>query len=170
MNLQTIPKSISTTMFLWLFIMISINMSISVTQSSVNVNWEIFVISNFVINLHINTDPVGLTFFTLVNVIFIRIVIFSTDYIKQEIKINKFLLLIFIFFISIALLIFSTSILRIMLGWDGLGLISYLLVIFYSNKRQTKLELLPFYLIVWETQLLFYQLYYCIISGDPLII
>jgi NADH-ubiquinone oxidoreductase chain 5 len=33
------------------------------------------------------------------------------------------------------MLIFSPNLIRILLGWDGLGIRSYLLVIYYSSKK-----------------------------------
>jgi len=44
-----------------------------------------------------------------------------------------FLVLIFVF--SIILLIISPNLIRILLGWDGLGLISYCLVIYFQNIK-----------------------------------
>jgi len=49
--------------------------------------------------------------------------------------INRFILLVLIFVISIILLIISPNLIRILLGWDGLGLISYCLVIYFQNVK-----------------------------------
>ena len=40
-----------------------------------------------------------------------------------------------LFVLSIVLMIISPNIIRIMFGWDGLGLVSYCLIIFYQNYR-----------------------------------
>jgi NADH-ubiquinone oxidoreductase chain 5 len=40
-----------------------------------------------------------------------------------------------IFVISIIFLIVSPNVISILLGWDGLGLVSYLLVIYYQNIK-----------------------------------
>merc|ERR1712051_884485 len=37
--------------------------------------------------------------------------------------------------LSIIILIFSPNLISILLGWDGLGIRSYLLVIYYSRKK-----------------------------------
>lgn len=50
-------------------------------------------------------------------------------------SLNKFIYIIFLFVASIALIILSPNIIRILLGWDGLGLVSYCLVIYYHNVK-----------------------------------
>jgi len=46
---------------------------------------------------------------------------------------NNFFILVFLFVISIFLMVISPHIISILLGWDGLGLVSYCLVIYYKN-------------------------------------
>merc|ERR1712150_316099 len=48
---------------------------------------------------------------------------------------KRFHHLLFSFVLSIFLLIISPNLIRILLGWDGLGISSYLLVIYYSRKK-----------------------------------
>jgi NADH-ubiquinone oxidoreductase chain 5 len=47
----------------------------------------------------------------------------------------RFIYLVLIFVVSIIFLIISPNIISILLGWDGLGLVSYLLVIYYQNVK-----------------------------------
>lgn len=60
---------------------------------------------------------------------------YRIDYIENDLYLNRFKFLLFLFIISICFIIISPGILRILLGWDGLGLISYCLVIYYQNKN-----------------------------------
>jgi len=63
-------------------------------------------------------------------------VIFYSYYYIEGIKFNiRFLLLLIFFILSILFYIISPNIISIFLGWDGLGLVSYLLVNYYSNRR-----------------------------------
>jgi len=63
-------------------------------------------------------------------------VIFYSIYYIERGKYNiRFLVLLVLFILSIIFFISSPRIVRIFLGWDGLGLVSYLLVNFYGNKR-----------------------------------
>lgn len=47
---------------------------------------------------------------------------------------RRFSWLVFLFVLSMGLLVFSSNFILVMVGWDGLGLISFCLVIFYSNS------------------------------------
>ena len=47
---------------------------------------------------------------------------------------SRFFFLLFLFVVSMLFLVFSGSWVVVMLGWDGLGLVSFLLVIYYSNR------------------------------------
>jgi len=60
---------------------------------------------------------------------------YSVDYIYTERDLVRFGWLVLLFVISIMLLIFSPNLISLLLGWDGLGLVSYCLVIYYQNVR-----------------------------------
>nr|YP_009692120.1 NADH dehydrogenase subunit 5 [Leptocentrus albolineatus]QEG98453.1 NADH dehydrogenase subunit 5 [Leptocentrus albolineatus] len=48
---------------------------------------------------------------------------------------NRFLYLVLMFILSMFLMILSPNLISILLGWDGLGLVSYCLVIYYSSMN-----------------------------------
>ena len=52
-------------------------------------------------------------------------------------NINRFIYLVLAFVLSIAFLIISPNLVSILLGWDGLGLVSYCLVIYYQNEKSS---------------------------------
>ena len=64
-----------------------------------------------------------------------RVIIFRTSYIINEVFFGRFIRLVLRFIASIFLLVFSPNIIRLLLGWDGLGVTSYLLVIFYQRNK-----------------------------------
>lgn len=70
-------------------------------------------------------------------VVWIRgsVIIFSYEYIGGEGYKLRFYFLVVLFVISMFLLIISPRILRVLLGWDGLGVTSYLLVLYFQNKK-----------------------------------
>ena len=80
-------------------------------------------------------DPVRLSFRRVM--LFIRgsVIFFSNYYIEGEKNINRFSILILLFILSMNFLIFIPNLIRLLIGWDGLGIISFLLVIFYQNNK-----------------------------------
>lgn len=63
------------------------------------------------------------------------VIFYSEEYISGDLNINRFILLVVIFVVSIIFLIIRPNLIRILLGWDGLGLVSYCLVIYYQNVK-----------------------------------
>lgn len=63
------------------------------------------------------------------------VIFYSEEYISDEKNINRFILLVLLFVFSIIILIVRPNLIRILLGWDGLGLISYCLVIYFQNVK-----------------------------------
>lgn len=59
-----------------------------------------------------------------------------------DLNLIRFIILVFLFVVSIMLLILSPNIIRILLGWDGLGLVSYCLVIYYQNVKSANAGML----------------------------
>lgn len=52
---------------------------------------------------------------------------------RGEVYLDRFIKLVNLFILSIILIIIRPNVISILFGWDGLGLISYCLVIFYQN-------------------------------------
>lgn len=69
--------------------------------------------------------------------LFIRgsVVFFANYYMEGEKFMNRFISLILLFILSINLLIFVPNVVALLLGWDGLGIVSFLLVIYYQNSK-----------------------------------
>lgn len=92
----------------------------------------------------INSRPIVITIlFDWMSLLFISFVLFisgivifySREYIEGDLNLNRFIILVVIFVLSIMLLIIRPNLIRILLGWDGLGLVSYCLVIYYQNVK-----------------------------------
>ena len=77
----------------------------------------------------------SLLFIRLVILISGSVIIFSNSYIRSEKFFSRFIILVLFFILSIFLLILSPNLIRLLLGWDGLGVTSYLLVIFYQSNK-----------------------------------
>ena len=93
-------------------------------------------------NMLILLDTISTLFISTVVLISGCVFIYSSSYILIDRVNNRFAILVIIFVISIALLIFSPRIIRLLLGWDGLGVRSYLLVCYYRREKRYNASIL----------------------------
>lgn len=63
------------------------------------------------------------------------VIFYRKRYMSSERNLSRFIILVLLFVFSMILLIIRPNIIRIFLGWDGLGLVSYCLVIYYQNVK-----------------------------------
>nr|QWB85736.1 NADH dehydrogenase subunit 5 [Trichoferus campestris] len=80
-------------------------------------------------------DWMSLLFMSFVFFISSMVIFYSEDYMLGDPYLNRFILLVVMFVFSMMLLIISPNLISILLGWDGLGLVSYCLVIYYQNVK-----------------------------------
>lgn len=97
--------------------------------------WEIFRINRTIIVIVFIFDWIRLLFISFVLFISSLVIYYRKDYISGDIFINRFIILVLMFVFSIIIIILSPNLIRILLGWDGLGLVSYCLVIYYQNVK-----------------------------------
>jgi len=87
-------------------------------------------------------DWISLSFISFVIFISSIVLFYRTSYISSDKYFYRFIILVYLFVISMILLIISPNIIRILLGWDGLGLVSYCLVIYYQNEKSANAGIL----------------------------
>jgi NADH-ubiquinone oxidoreductase chain 5 len=80
-------------------------------------------------------DWMSLLFIGFVFIISSLVILYSHDYMFGDLNIVRFIMLVLMFVVSIVFLIISPNIISILMGWDGLGLVSYFLVIYYQNVK-----------------------------------
>nr|YP_010439611.1 NADH dehydrogenase subunit 5 [Bastilla crameri]UTC33507.1 NADH dehydrogenase subunit 5 [Bastilla crameri] len=97
--------------------------------------WEIISFNSMNIVMSILLDWMSLLFMMFVFLISSVVIFYSKSYMSSELNLSRFIILVLLFVTSMMLLIISPNIISILLGWDGLGLVSYLLVIYYQNLK-----------------------------------
>ncbi|YP_010449132.1 NADH dehydrogenase subunit 5 (mitochondrion) [Pectinophora gossypiella] len=97
--------------------------------------WEIISFNSLSIVMSILLDWMSLLFMMFVSLISSVVIFYSKSYMSSELNLNRFIILVLLFVFSMILLIISPNIISIFLGWDGLGLVSYCLVIYYQNIK-----------------------------------
>ena len=86
-------------------------------------------------NFIILIDFYRITFLFSVILISRSVFTFRSSYIRVDKNFNRFHFLLSSFVASIILLILRPNLVRILVGWDGLGVSSYLLVIYYTRAK-----------------------------------
>ena len=99
------------------------------------IEWEVLSLNSFSVVITILLDWISIIFISYVLLISSLVIFYSKEYIAHDYNINRFILLVLMFVLSIILLIISPNLVRILLGWDGLGLVSYCLVIYFQNVK-----------------------------------
>lgn len=98
-------------------------------------DYEVFSLNGVRVRFRIYLDWISRSFISFVLLISFVVVMYRLSYIRGDKYNSIFILLVFFFVMSIIFLIISPNLIRILLGWDGLGLISYCLVIYYQNIK-----------------------------------
>lgn len=74
-------------------------------------------------------------FFGFISLISGSVLFYRERYIAGDKGFRLFIVLVLIFIVRIFFLVFRLNLVRIMLGWDGLGVVSYILVVYYKNEK-----------------------------------
>nr|YP_010159287.1 NADH dehydrogenase subunit 5 [Paragnetina indentata]QRG31737.1 NADH dehydrogenase subunit 5 [Paragnetina indentata] len=99
------------------------------------IEWEVLALNSSSIVMTFLFDWMSLIFMGFVLFISSLVIFYSREYMGGDFDINRFILLVLMFVLSMMFLIISPNLISILLGWDGLGLVSYLLVIYYQNVK-----------------------------------
>nr|YP_010437816.1 NADH dehydrogenase subunit 5 [Neurobasis chinensis]UTB53948.1 NADH dehydrogenase subunit 5 [Neurobasis chinensis] len=99
------------------------------------IDWHICSLSSVDLVMTFLFDWMSLLFMGFVLFISSMVIYYSYGYMSGDVYIVRFVLLVLLFVLSMMLLIISPNMVSILLGWDGLGLVSYLLVIYYQSPN-----------------------------------
>nr|UXW88411.1 NADH dehydrogenase subunit 5 [Afissula kambaitana] len=119
--------------FSFLFFFLSIYYLINELVYFFEIN--LFNLNSLSIEYTILMDWISLLFMSFVLFISSMVIFYSESYMEGELNLKRFILLVVLFVFSMMFLIISPNLISILLGWDGLGLVSYCLVVFYQNTK-----------------------------------
>nr|UAA82139.1 NADH dehydrogenase subunit 5 [Platyneura mayri] len=126
---------LSSMLFLFFSILLFIfSINFNINKISYFFEWNIFNFNSFNINMFLLIDWMSLLFMFTVMFISSMILFYSIEYMNHDLFINRFFYLMLMFILSMLI--------SILIGWDGLGLVSYCLVIYYQNFYSFKAGML----------------------------
>nr|YP_009417415.1 NADH dehydrogenase subunit 5 [Laurentaeglyphea neocaledonica]AMW67755.1 NADH dehydrogenase subunit 5 [Laurentaeglyphea neocaledonica] len=121
-------------------------MSMSCLWLSLNtvhvVEWEFVSLNSCSIVVSFIFDWISMMFLGFVLLISSMVLYYSGSYMSEDKSMNRFMYLVLAFVFSMGALIISPNLISILLGWDGLGLVSYALVIYYQNEKSANAGML----------------------------
>nr|AAL66245.2 NADH dehydrogenase subunit 5 [Ostrinia nubilalis] len=123
--------------FLFFFSLMNFFMVIYFIMNNIIIilEWEIISFNSLSVIMSILLDWMSLLFMMFVSLISSVVIYYSKSYMNSELNLNRFIILVLLVVLSMILLIISPNIVSILLGWDGLGLVSYCLVIYIQNIK-----------------------------------
>nr|YP_010036169.1 NADH dehydrogenase subunit 5 [Oberea diversipes]QQW46697.1 NADH dehydrogenase subunit 5 [Oberea diversipes] len=106
-----------------------------ISDYSLIIEYNLITLNSSSIIMTVFFDWMSLIFMSFVLFISGMVIFYSEEYMFGDLNLNRFILLVVMFVLSMMLLIISPNLISILLGWDGLGLVSYCLVIYYQNVK-----------------------------------
>nr|AZL93072.1 NADH dehydrogenase subunit 5 [Alloxysta sp. ZJUH_2016001] len=115
------------------FMILTLSLEFILTKDIILIEWMFYSINSCLMKFIIYVDWMMLMFIGVVMFISSMVMLYSKEYMLMELKKKYFVMILMMFVVSMIFMIMSPNIISIILGWDGLGLISYCLIIYYQN-------------------------------------
>uniref|UniRef100_UPI0030FF029A NADH dehydrogenase subunit 5 n=1 Tax=Duolandrevus obsidianus TaxID=2715842 RepID=UPI0030FF029A len=122
-------------LFFFSMIFFSCGLMFCINDYVIFLDWNIISFNTSSIMMTILLDYKSLLFMSLVLYISSLVIYYSDYYMEGDVNLVRFIILVLMFVLSMVFLIISPNLISILLGWDGLGLVSYCLVIYYQNVK-----------------------------------
>nr|QBA55913.1 NAD dehydrogenase subunit 5 [Pithecopus megacephalus] len=134
-NLKTFPQktknAIKTAFFVSIFPMF---LFVNENTQSMFISWKWFNILSTPINLSIQLDEYVILFVPIALVVSWSIIEFSLWYMHNDYKIQLFFKYLLIFLLAMLLLVSAGNLFVLFMGWEGVGIMSYLLIGWYFTR------------------------------------
>nr|YP_010713637.1 NADH dehydrogenase subunit 5 [Erronea onyx]WDA98769.1 NADH dehydrogenase subunit 5 [Erronea onyx] len=136
MYMKLKSSSISSLFLLsYSFLLFPMTMVFLMKEKSILLEWSMFQVSSCNLTFMMVLDSISLSFSNVVCLISGCVMMFSSSYMSHDPFLKRFTMLVMLFVLSMNLLVFIPSLPALLLGWDGLGIVSFVLVIYYQNMK-----------------------------------
>nr|YP_010349998.1 NADH dehydrogenase subunit 5 [Clithon corona]UOH96868.1 NADH dehydrogenase subunit 5 [Clithon corona]URF21483.1 NADH dehydrogenase subunit 5 [Clithon corona] len=125
----------SLSLFSYFILMLPLLIYLTLSNKIILLEWEILSNSSYAITFPFIFDPISVSFSCVVCLISACVMFFTSSYMSADPFLTRFVWLVMLFVLSMNILVFVPSIISLLLGWDGLGIVSFALVIYYQNMK-----------------------------------
>nr|YP_010408162.1 NADH dehydrogenase subunit 5 [Septaria lineata]URF21535.1 NADH dehydrogenase subunit 5 [Septaria lineata]USS60661.1 NADH dehydrogenase subunit 5 [Septaria lineata] len=125
----------SLVLFSYFTLMLPLLLYLTLSNKIIMLEWEILSNSSYAITFPFIFDPISVSFSCVVCLISACVMFFTSSYMSADPFLTRFVWLVMLFVLSMNILVFVPSIISLLLGWDGLGIVSFALVIYYQNMK-----------------------------------
>nr|YP_009047895.1 NADH dehydrogenase subunit 5 [Sinosuthora webbiana]AHC00677.1 NADH dehydrogenase subunit 5 [Sinosuthora webbiana] len=134
-NFKNTPATITNTVKTSFFIsLIPMMIHIHSGTESLLALWEWKFIMNFKIPISLKMDFYSLTFFPIALFVSWSILQFATWYMASDPHITKFFTYLLLFLIAMLILIVANNLFVLFIGWEGVGIMSFLLISWWHGR------------------------------------
>nr|AQT38572.1 NADH dehydrogenase subunit 5 [Cumberlandia monodonta] len=142
MHLMFVPVSGVVSLMMWGFTFLSMSVLLvmvscsGVLSGGLLIEWEFFSCSGSSFGFPIILDQISVLFSLVICFISMCVFFFSVSYMQggSDLSLRLFGLLVGGFVLAMNAFVYVPNLVSLLLGWDGLGIVSFMLVIFYGNK------------------------------------
>nr|WDE86198.1 NADH dehydrogenase subunit 5 [Regulus satrapa]WDE86200.1 NADH dehydrogenase subunit 5 [Regulus satrapa]WDE86233.1 NADH dehydrogenase subunit 5 [Regulus satrapa]WDE86234.1 NADH dehydrogenase subunit 5 [Regulus satrapa] len=136
-NLKSTPGIITSTVKTSFFIsLVPMTIYLHSGMESLTSIWQWKYIMNFKIPVSLKMDFYSLTFFPIALFVSWSILQFATWYMASDPHITKFFTYLLIFLIAMLILIVANNLFVLFIGWEGVGIMSFLLISWWHGRAE----------------------------------
>nr|QPB46184.1 NADH dehydrogenase subunit 5 [Bemisia tabaci] len=125
----------NTILFMWsiVILMTLSNLVVFKKSASMMVEWKLLSTKSSDMNMFFLLDEKSLTFMLIVLMVTTSILMYSQFYMnKKKMMFSKMLVTFMLFML---MLVLSPNMVSLVMGWEGLGMTSFILIMYYQNKK-----------------------------------